>query len=173
MPKLDSKTASSVEETEPTHGGDFEPLAPGKYLARLNAVEVRDEKNKYGALQWSAEFDNMHELETGDKAPGRQWLSLTLPSGAKPPAAYTSGPEKWEKYQNMLRGRLAAFFAAFGYTADSDTDEMVGEWAVITLSVKTAQQGKKAGKQVNEVEDIEVVPEDVEVPESEDEDDSF
>lgn len=175
MPKLDSKTASSVEETEATHGGDFEPLAPGKYLARLVDVEVRDEKNKYDALQWSAEFDNIHTFDEsgpGEKQPGRQWLNLTLPTTAKPHSAYTNGPEKWEKYQNMLRGRLAAFFEAFGFTPDSDTDEMTGEWAVITVGVETAQQGSRAGKQVNRVNDIEPVPDEVidaGLPEVEDE----
>lgn len=166
MPKLDGKTAGAVDETEATHGGDFEPIKPGKYLGRLTGVEVRDEKNKYDALQWSAEFDQLRSLEDLDSVvPGRQWLNLTLPTTAKPHSAYTNGPEKWEKYQNMLRGRLKAFFEAFGYTSDSDTDELLGEWAVITVSIKTAQGGKKVGQPVNQVDDIEEVPEDIEVPE--------
>lgn len=167
MPKLDSKTASAVDGTEPNHGGDFEPLEPGKYLARLSNVEVRDEKNTYGAIQWVAEFEEIHSME-GEKQPGRQWLNLTLPSSAKPPANYANGPDKWEKYQNLLRGRLAAFFEAFGYTPDSDTDEMLGEWAVITLGVRTIQKGAREGQRTNEVKDIGPVPEDVELPEVED-----
>lgn len=166
MPKLDSKVASAVDEREAVHGGDFEPIDPGKYLARLVKVDVKDEKNKYGALQWSGEFDNLHPLDDLDsKAPGRQWLNLTLPTSSKPHALYADGPEKWEKYQNMLLGRLKAFFEAFGFTSDSDTDELLGEWAVITVGTETAQGGKRQGKLVNKVNDIEEVPEDIEIPE--------
>lgn len=172
MPKLDSKTASVVEQTEATHGGNFEPLPAGKYLGRLVEVKIRDEKNKYGAVQWSAEFESLRPLEDPDHvAPGRQWLNLTLPTSNKAPANYANGADKWEKYQNMLRGRLKAFFESFGYTSDSDTEEMHGEWAVITVVVKTAQQGARAGQKVNEVSDIEMVPEDIEVPDMTDEDD--
>lgn len=173
MPKLDSKTANAVSETEAVHGGDFSPLEPGEYLARLVEVEVRDEKNKYGALQWSAEFDSLHSFDAEgviEKQPGRQWLNLTLPTTAKPHPAYEGGPDKWEKYQNMLRGRLAAFFEAFGYTADSDTEEMHGEWAVLVIGTETAQRGKNEGKLVNRVNDIKPVPEDLELPEVADED---
>lgn len=174
MPKLDSRTAGAVDETEAMHGGDFEPLEPGKYLGRLVEVKIRDEKNKYGAVQWSAEFESLRPLDDPDRVvPGRQWLNLTLPSSAKPPLNYTNGADKWEKYQNLLRGRLKAFFESFGYTSDSDTEEMHGEWAVITVSVRTAQSGKKQGQQVNQVDDIEAVPEDIEVPEVESDDVAF
>lgn len=171
MPKLDSKTAAAVESSEAVHGGDFEPLLPGRYLARLSNVEVRDQKNKHGALQWNAEFEEIHSLETGERQIGRQWLNLTLPSSAKPPASYANGPEKWEKYQNLLRGRLAAFFEAFGYTSDSDTDEMLGEWAVIKVSQRTIETGPKQGQITNQVDDVLPVPEDVELPEVDDPDD--
>lgn len=156
MPKLSAKAAKVVDNTEATHGGgDFELLAPGKYLGKLTEVSVRD-ANKHGLAQWSAEFQELHNIEDGELASGRQWLNLTLPSETNTiPASYTNGAEKWEKYQNMLRGRMAAFFESFGYTADSDTDEMIGEWAVITVKVGTIQSGPKQGDKRNEVVDIE------------------
>lgn len=157
MPKLSSAAAKAVSGAEAVHssGGDFEPLEPGKYLAKLTEVEVRDRTDKYGAPQWSAEFQELHSLETQEKQPGRQWLNLTVPVGKKVPDNYTNGPEKWEKYQAMVQGRLKAFFESFGYTVDSDTDEMLGEWAVITLKVSTVQQGPNEGKLRNEVTGIE------------------
>ncbi|AYQ99504.1 hypothetical protein PBI_JOHANN_49 [Microbacterium phage Johann] len=161
MPKLSANAAKAVQETEAVHGGgDFEPLAAGKYLGRLADVKVRDQLNKHGAPQWSAEFQNLVSMETLEGAPGRQWLELTVPTGSKVPASYTNGPEKWAKYQAMVQGRLNAFFEAFGYTADSDTDEMLNEWAIITLKIETIQQGPKEGQLTNRVVDIEAVPED-------------
>jgi hypothetical protein len=161
MPKLNAAVAKAVEATEAVHGtGEFEPHPAGKYLGRLSDVTVRPEPNKFGAAQWSAEFQNLVSLETQQGVAGRQWLSLTVPTGTKVPSNYENGPDKWQKYQNMVKGRFNAFFQAFGYTADSDTDEMLNEYAIITLVVKTAQAGKNEGKQVNEVADIEAVPED-------------
>ncbi|XAO35655.1 hypothetical protein SEA_FIRECASTLE_48 [Microbacterium phage FireCastle] len=161
MPKLSANAAKAVQESEAVHGGgDFEPLPEGKYLGRLSDVSVRDELNKYGAPQWNAEFQDLHSLDTLEKAPGRQWLSLTVPTGSKVPGNYENGPEKWAKYQAMVQGRLNAFFEAFGYTADSDTDEMLNEWAIITVKIVTAQSGKNEGKPVNRTVDVEAVPED-------------
>lgn len=160
MPKMASAVAKRVESAEARHesGGEFEPLAPGKYLAQLRDVSVRDQTNKHGAAVWSAEFHNLHALEDHVKAPGRQWLNLTQPSPVgKIPASYTNGPEKWEKYQAMLDGLLKGFFESFGYTVDSDTDEMLGEWAVITLKIRTIQSGPNEGKKTNEVTGIESI----------------
>lgn len=165
MPKLDSRLSSKVDETEATHGGNFEPIAAGKYIARLEGVSVRDELNKFDAAQWSAEFSNLTALDDGSTAPGRQWLNLTLPTTNEKHPKYEKDAGKWENYQNMLFGRLAAFFEAFGYTADSDTDEIVGEWAVITVSIRTIQSGPRKGEKTNSVDDIEEVPEGVEIPE--------
>lgn len=161
MPKLAPAAAKAVEAAEAVHGGgDFEPLPEGKYLGRLSDVKVRDQLNKYGAPQWSAEFQDLHDLVSLETAPGRQWLELTVPTGSKVPGNYTNGPEKWAKYQAMVQGRLNAFFEAFGYTPDSDTDEMLNEWAILTVKITTIQQGPKEGQLTNRVVDIEAVPED-------------
>lgn len=156
MPKLDNATATQVQNVEP-FDGEYEPLAPGKYLAKLAKVEIRENKNKYDLVMWNAEFEDLHTLD-GRKASGRQWLTLTLPGGDKPHAAYGNGAEKWLSYQNVLRSRLAAFFEAFGYSPDSDTDEMVGEWALITVGIETIQAGVKQGQKTNRVNSIEPVP---------------
>lgn len=155
MPKLSSVVAKAVDSSEAVHGGGtFEPLDPGFYLARLRDVSVRDKEDKYGAAQWSAEFEDLYSLETQDKQSGRQWLNLTVPTGKKVPGNYTNGPEKWEKYQAMVLGRMKAFFESFGYTTDSDTDELIGEWAVIEVGQRTIQSGPKEGQITNEVRGI-------------------
>lgn len=161
MPKLSAAAAKVVDSAEAIHGGgEFEPLPEGKYIGRLSDVTVRDDLNKYGAAQWSAEFQDLVFLETDTPAPGRQWLNLTMPTGTKVPSNYEKTPDKWQKYQEMIQGRLKAFFEAFGYTVDSDTDEMINEYAIITVGTTTVQQGPKTGKLTNVVNDIEALPED-------------
>ena len=153
MPKLPSTTAKAVDKTDAIHdSGTFEPLAPGDYLARLREVSVRDNTDKYGQTMWSVEFDDLHSVETHETAPGRQWMNLTVPLGPKKVhPSYTGTPEKWATYQNMAMGRLKAFFESFGYTTDSDTDEMLGEYAVITVRTRTIQSGPREGQLTNEV----------------------
>lgn len=155
MPKLAKNIATKVNSTDVVHTGAYEPLTPGKYLGRLHSVKVREDKNKYDAQQWTAEFRDLHSVTTEESAPGRQWMNLTLPTTKEPHPRYQDSPEKWGKYQDMLAGRLRAFFEAMGYTPDSDTDEMIGEWAVLTISVETIQDGPKAGERTNRVTDIE------------------
>lgn len=157
MPKLTSKAAKVVEAAEAVHGGgSFEPLKPGKYLAQLSEVSVNDQADKYGAASWTAEFRNLISVDTKQSAPGRQWYRITLPlDPSKVPSNYEKDADKWEKYQAMVQGRLKAFFEAFGYTVDSDTDEMLGEWAVITLGIRTIQSGPRQGEKANVVNDVE------------------
>jgi len=166
MPKLSAAAVKMVDSAEARHesGGSFEPLAPGRYLAKLSEVTTVD-PNKHGAVVWNAEFQNLISLETEAPAPGRQWLRLTLPSDPKKgvPATYTNGPEKWEKYQAMLLGLLKGFFESFGYTSDSDTDELLGEYAVIELGIRTIQSGAREGEKTNEVKGIFPVPEDLDL----------
>ena len=167
MPKLSTAAAKMVDAAEARHdnGGDFEPLAPGRYLAKLAEVSVRDQPNKYGMAMWSAEFQELVSLETESPVPGRQWLNLTLPADPKKgiPSNYTNGPEKWDKYQALVLGQLKAFFESFGYTVDSDTDELLGEYAVIELGIRTIQSGPREGEKTNEVKGIHPVPEDLDL----------
>lgn len=163
MPKLSKAAAGRVDKAEARHeqGGSFELLPDGDYLAQLREVSVRDKTNKYGAAVWSAEFHNLVNLESGASASGRQWLNITMPQPLdKIPSAYVNGPDKWEKYQAMLDGLLKGFFESFGFTTDSDTDEMLGEWAIITVGSQTIQEGPKQGQLTNRVTAIKALPED-------------
>lgn len=165
MAKLNAAEAQKVQNTEPVRGGAFELLPAGSYLARLRSVEARQSTN--GHPQWSVRWEEIHDFDH-ERYPGMQFMDLNLPQ-AKMPSNYEKGPDKWEKYQGMCRGRLSAFFDALGYTADSDTDEMIGEWAVIVVSQTTIQRGPKQGEKRNEVRDVQPIPDDVEIPEVEDE----
>lgn len=152
MPKLSAKDRKKVKKATAT-SGEFEPLAPGKYIAELSGVEAK--MSNSGNPMWVAEFTEIHDLD-GEKQPGRQWLNLNLPQDTMPDD-YEKGEEKWDQYQGLCEGRLKAFFEAFGYSEDSDTDEMIGERAVLIIGVRTIQNGPKAGQKTNSVNGIQSI----------------
>lgn len=126
MPKLDKTQVKNVDEAST---GSY--LIPeGRYAARLALVTER-EGNEFP--NWSWEFEAIHDVD-GDTKAGRQWVNTSL----SPKAAW----------------KVKEVFEAFGYTADSDTDEMVGEWAVLTISQEVQNFGKKKGEIVNRVDKV-------------------
>lgn len=150
MPKLTAKDRKKVEKATAV-SGEFEPLKPGKYVATLSAVEAK--KSAAGNPMWVAEFEDIHNLD-GDKQPGRQWYNLNLPTSDTPPDNYEKGAEKWEQYQRLCEGRIKSFFEAFGYTVDSDTDEMIGDRCVLIIGIRTINNGDRAGQQTNTVNGV-------------------
>lgn len=164
MPKLQSKMAKRVSEAE-VQTGDFPVWAPGKYIAELAAVEARVGKES-GNDYWSVEFNNVVSLD-GEEQTGRIWMNLGLPNpnvkavpeAYQPSAAALKRAEgdrakAYASGQAFVAGRLHGFFEAFGYTADSDTDEMIGERCVIQVGVETQQRGAGAGKERNVVNNV-------------------
>lgn len=156
MPKLAAKDRKKVEKSEAT-SSEFTPMPPGKYVAELTKVEAKN--SAAGNPMWVAEFDEIYNLD-GEKQPGRLWYNLNLPTTNTPPDGYTpkgkeKNPEKaWESYQNMCAGRIKQFFEVFGYEIDSDTDEMIGERAVLIVGVGTISKGPRQGQQTNQVNGI-------------------
>lgn len=150
MPKLTTDIAGKVAQTDASGPTEYSLIEPGRYFATLSNVEVRE--GKYGP-QWNCEF---HEITTADgkRIPGRQWYNLNLPVDGHMHPAYQNGEDKWEKFQEVNRSRLKQFFDAFGYTSDSDTDEMVGEKAAIDIEIRTIQNGPRTGEQVNSVKAV-------------------
>lgn len=155
MPKLAAKTRKKVEKAEAT-SSEFKPLSPGKYVAELSEVEAKNSNN--GHPMWVAEFTEIHSLD-GERQPGRQWYNLMLPQDKMPedyqPRNSKKKPEEaWEQYQELCNGRLKAFFEAFGYSVDSDTDEMIGDRVVLQIGIRTIQNGVRAGEQTNQVNGV-------------------
>ena len=125
MPKLKSVLAKKVAKAEAASGSIL--LPEGRYAARLLEV-VQKEGQKAPYWQWT--FGDLHD-EDGNSHPGRQWNNTSLS-------------------ENAL-GFLKASFEAFGYTEDSDTDEMIGEWVVLHLIQEPIAQGRNAGQVRNAV----------------------
>lgn len=137
MPKLNKKEAQETAKTE-AWGTGPRLLPEGRYAGRLMSVTESDQPGPSGYNQWSWRFTHLHDVEGNDLG-GTQFLNTSLSPKA--------------------RGGLKQAFDAFGYTTDSDTDEMLGEWAVLYITQGVAQQGKRAGQTVNSVNSIaEFVP---------------
>ena len=101
------------------------------------------------------EFTDIHTMD-GERQPGRQWYTTMLPGGKKP--ATTPG-DKWATSQRLSAGRLKAAFEAFGYSLDSDTDEMLGEQVVLQLTIETINKGERASQRTNRVAGLHPLPE--------------
>ena len=128
MPKLSKKQAKEVEKAEAwgVGGGGF-LLPEGRYAARLKAVTTGQGP---AGTYWAFEYSKLHD-EEGQEQRGRQWENVSLSEKAK--------------------GKMKSVFDAFGYSTDSDTDEMIGEWVVLHLGQEVATQGKRAGQTVNRI----------------------
>ena len=127
MPKLNKTQAAKVEKAE-EWGQGRELLPEGKYACRLQKVEVRDGVK---APRWSWWLTKPHD-EDGVEHSGVLFLNTSLSEAAF--------------------GRLKQVFNAFGYTPDSDTDEMLGEWVGVYVTQEVQQQGKNAGRKVNDIQ---------------------
>lgn len=130
MPKLPSKAQKEIENTE--EGTDSYLLPDGRYAARLIKVEERT-SNSSGSAYWVWEFDALHD-EDGKRKAGRQW--------------YNTFPHSTKDYPKQ---QFKALYAALGYSLDSDTDEMIGEWVVLRLGTEVQTAGARAGQKVNRV----------------------
>lgn len=135
MPKLDKKTQKATEAAE-EWGDGFALLPDGRYAGRLAKVEVRDGRN-YD--YWSWEFNHLHD-EDGKEHPGRLWHNTSMSPNAL--------------------GNLKKTFSAMGYSLDSDTDEMVGDWVTLTVGTEIQAQGKRAGEKRNVVRGLAELNED-------------
>ena len=132
MPKLNPKQAKTVEATEAWEtGSGYTLLDEGRYAAQLYTVTERTGRV---APVWNWRFVNVHN-EDGEPQ-GR--TNLFHSTSLSPKAA----------------GRLKQVFQAFGYTTDSDTDEITGEWAVLYVAQEIREQGKNAGQRVNVIKSI-------------------
>ena len=125
MPKLASKDAQLVEETEST---GFEPVPAGIYPARLVDVSVGEgAKGPY----WKWEY----EILVGYEHAGRKFWNITSLS---PKAAF----------------KMKETFEAFGVSPDTDTDLLLGKDVTLQVGVGTIQSGERTGQSTNVVNQV-------------------
>lgn len=164
MPKLSTKHQKKAEAAEEYSEREYEPLPPGKYTAVLEDVEVREGRES-GNEYWSAEFRDIEDLD-GEEQSGRLWYRLMLPIDKMPKDYRPKSRQKkgeteeewiarsWKAYQDITAGRIKSFFSAFGFSLDSDTEELQGERVGIVVGITTMQQGPRKGQQTNEITSV-------------------
>lgn len=114
------------EQTENAQSMDFEPLEPGVYHARLLKVDT-DGSGPKGPY-WTWEFEVVEEPYRGRKL----WNNTSLS----------------EKAAFSMKNT----FEAFEVPLDTDTDDMCGSVVRCHVSIRTIQQGARAGELTNQVD---------------------
>lgn len=131
MAKLNKEKAAATEAAE---SRDFSALPAGVYHCKLREVQTeRAGQPLTGASgpYWIWVWD----VRSPEKYVGRRlFLNTSLSEGAL-----------W---------KLKQVYTALGYTTDSDTDEMVGEMATLTVSTRVQEQGQRAGQLSNNVDNV-------------------
>lgn len=103
--------------------GQFKLLAPGLYAARLEEVDTQRDPGPAGDYwAWIFNYENQ---------PGKAFLN-------------TSFSEK-------AIGSVGAVFRAFDAPIDEDTDNLVGELCILSVSVGKVKKGPRKGQLRNEV----------------------
>ncbi len=160
MPKLPSKVSKTVDSSEQV-STSFELLKPGKYVTNLFEVDVEEHPNYPDHVSvWVASFNNLYDVH-GKKYPGRQWLRLNVVMNDKMPANYPKTEDKWATFVRMANGQMKGFFENMGFTADSDTDEMIGSHALLDIGIRTIQRGARTGEKVNDVKGVAQIPDEL------------
>lgn len=129
MPKLPKAVAKRVGEAEST--GSFEALPEGTYIVQL--IDVDGSKEGPAGPYWSWEFDVVSDSDGDTALAGRKlWSNTSLSEKAD--------------------FKMKEVFEAFGYTTDSDTDEMVGEKIKVSVSQRPIEKGARKGQVGNNIE---------------------
>jgi hypothetical protein len=125
MPKLPKKTQEAAAEAE---SGGFSALPEGKYLCVLEDVQTDGEgpKGPYWTWVWKVHPDN------GSHDGRMLWDVISLSESAA-----------WKVKQ---------VFDALGFSLDSDTDELIGEMAVLAVTQRVIAKGKREGEMGNQVD---------------------
>lgn len=117
MPKMNKSAAAAVAKVK------SEPVAPGWYVVRLEDVEEREgPKGPY----WSWRFAIVTDVDGGEDEQGRAiYNNTTLKKGAQ--------------------FGLKQTFDAFGVSADTDTDELIGNCVRVLVSHRVIPEGERKG----------------------------
>jgi hypothetical protein len=128
MPKLSAKAAKRVDQAEVS---DFSAIPAGTYIGSLVDVDGSREGSK--GPYWSWEFDVVGDTDGDDTYAGRKlWVNTSLSEKAD--------------------FKMKEVFQAFGYTVDSDTDEIVGERCKLVVSQRVIETGLRKGQMGNNVD---------------------
>lgn len=129
MAKLNKALANKAAEA----AGDWNDrgvLDPGLYLCKLVKVDT---------------------TRTGNAGPYWVWEYETVEVEGQP-----SGRKFWDNtsLSEKAIGRLGKVFEAFSQTTDADTDDLVGDFITLDVTVGVIQAGDRKGEKTNRVQSV-------------------
>lgn len=127
MAKLPKKVAKAASEAE---SSSFDALPPGPYVAKLTQV-ITDRPDGPSGPYWVWEFDVVAPDEYANR---KLWANTSL-----------SDKASW---------KLKEMFDAFGYTTDTDTDDLISETVKLMVSQAPITKGTRAGEIGNNVDRV-------------------
>jgi hypothetical protein len=128
MPKLAANVAREAEQA--AQEDPYKLLPPGIYIGKLDSVEVSDDEGPSGFHFWTWKFKIMDE--------GYKGAEQAFITSLSPKARFSVGQA----------------FAAFNVPADTHTDEICGQLAMLTITQQTIQKGNRAGQLGNQVQSL-------------------
>lgn len=129
MPKLNKTTAKKAADS----GSSFEVFDAGVYMCKLLKVTVSDKPGKSGSHYWTWEVE-IDDPEFAELNGRRGWLITSLSEKAL--------------------FKMNETFAAFGAATDTDTDELIGNYALGTFSQEVQEEGQRKGQLQNRLEGL-------------------
>jgi hypothetical protein len=129
--KLPENVTKAIETDEGGSDQEFEPLAEGYYLAEIESIKLSDNVGKSGFHMWVIVW----RIKAPKAAAKRtQWDRRSL----SPKAAF----------------KMRELFDALGYDYDSDSDELIGERAILEITQEEITSGNRKGEIGNSVERV-------------------
>jgi hypothetical protein len=138
MPKLPAKVQENAEKADV--GGGRAPLEEGVYVLRLHSVDPTG-KGPAGPY-WTFEYRVVEGPDGPIGGNKRLWDRVSLSDAA----AF----------------RVRNLYDSFGFTLDSDTDELIGEHVRAYVIQETIQSGSRAGQIGNTISEYMELPEEFE-----------
>lgn len=127
MPKLPKNVQDAAEAAEV--GGSSAPLDEGVYILRLHSIDTSG--SGPAGPYWTWEYRVVEGPDGPMNGRKRLWDRISLSEKA----AF----------------RVKQVFTAFGFTLDSDTDELIGEHVKAYVIQEPIQSGNRAGQMGNSI----------------------
>lgn len=136
MPKLPKATQTAAEAAD--IGGGSAPLEEGVYVLRLHSIDATG--SGPAGPYWTWEYRVVEGPDGPMNGRRRLWDRISLSEKA----AF----------------RVKQVYTAFGFTLDSDTEEMIGEHVKAYVIQEPIQSGQRAGQMGNSISEYLEIPED-------------
>jgi hypothetical protein len=130
--KLPNDVRTAIDNDEGSQSDtEFEPLPEGYYLATVESIKLSDNVGPSGFHQWIVVWRIKAPKAFAKRT---QWDRRSL----SPKASF----------------KMRELYDGLGFEYDSDSDELIGESAILEISQAEITSGKRKGEMGNDVERV-------------------